>query len=117
MHFFTDRNLGRRFPEVLREAGLEVTAHDDLFSPTTEDVTWIPDVARRGLVAVTQDSRTVAGITLGRRLIGQIHSRLQITCCYSRHASPSMMRCMNPSNSGTLRRAVRDRTTPLPPKK
>ena len=57
MHFFTDRNLGHRFPRILREAGLEVTAHDDLFRPMTADVEWIPVIAERGMIAVTHDAR------------------------------------------------------------
>lgn len=30
--YFTDRDLGRRFPQILRDVGLVVHVHDDLHS-------------------------------------------------------------------------------------
>jgi hypothetical protein len=35
--FFTDRDLGKRFPEILRAAGLTVQRHSDHFEPETPD--------------------------------------------------------------------------------
>jgi hypothetical protein len=32
--YFTDRNLGKQFPEILRAAGLTVERHDDHFGPS-----------------------------------------------------------------------------------
>jgi len=55
--FFTDRNLGKQFPDILREAGLEVERHDDHFGPDTADVEWIPTVAAQGWVAISHDER------------------------------------------------------------
>lgn len=53
--FFADRNLGPVFISRLRIGGLKVEACDDHFSPFAKDVEWIPVVAERGWVAITQD--------------------------------------------------------------
>jgi hypothetical protein len=53
--FFTDRDLGRRFPELLREAGVPVERHCDHFADNAPDVKWIAEVASRGWIAVTHD--------------------------------------------------------------
>jgi hypothetical protein len=55
--FFTDRDLGLRFPEILREAGLRVERHADHFAPTCPDEEWLRAIAARGWVAVTHDAR------------------------------------------------------------
>lgn len=55
--FFTDRNLGHKFPNILRAAGLQVEEHDDYFGPTTPDVDWITTVASRNWIAVSRDER------------------------------------------------------------
>lgn len=55
--FFTDRDLGKRFPEILRQAGLKVERHADHFPHDCPDEAWLADVGRRGWVAVTHDWR------------------------------------------------------------
>ncbi len=55
--FFTDRDLGKRFPEILAAAGLAVERHDDLFAPTTTDEEWLQYVGERGRVAITHNAR------------------------------------------------------------
>jgi len=55
--FFTDRDLGRRFPEVLRQAGLSVETHDGHFQPTTPDEDWLSVVGSSGWIALTRDTR------------------------------------------------------------
>ena len=55
--FFTDRDLGLKFPAILREAGLEVERHSDHFRPDCPDDEWMADIAVRGWVAVTHDGR------------------------------------------------------------
>ena len=55
--FFTDRDLGLRFPEILRAAGLSVERHRDHFAPDCADEVWLAEIGRRGWVAVTHDRR------------------------------------------------------------
>ena len=55
--FFTDRDLGRHFPEVLSAAGLTVERHDDHFAPDTADEDWLAEVGQREWVALTHDRR------------------------------------------------------------
>jgi hypothetical protein len=55
--YFTDRNLGRQFPALLRAAGLDVVAHDDRFAQDTPDDVWLPEVAREGWVVLTRDKQ------------------------------------------------------------
>ena len=55
--FFTDRDLGLQFPDILRQAGLHVERHADHFAPECPDVEWLEVVAKRGWTAVTHDAR------------------------------------------------------------
>jgi PIN like domain len=55
--FFTDRDLGRLFPETLRLAGCRVERHADHFTPTASDELWLAHVGRQGWCAVTHDAR------------------------------------------------------------
>lgn len=55
--FFTDRNLGKTFPEALRTAGIPVEIHDDHFAQDTADERWIAKVSARRWVVITKDSR------------------------------------------------------------
>jgi len=50
--------MGRRvFADVLHAHGLGILVHDEVFAQDTPDEVWIRDVAGRGLVAVTRDTR------------------------------------------------------------
>lgn len=55
--YFTDRDLGLRFPEILRDAGLTVERHRDHFRDDAADEEWLAEAGRRGWVAVTHNSR------------------------------------------------------------
>jgi hypothetical protein len=55
--FFTDRDLGKRFPEILSDAGLTVERHADHFAPDCPDEVWLKEVGRHGWIAVTHDKR------------------------------------------------------------
>lgn len=55
--FFTDRDLGKRFPDLLRGAGLEVERHADHFPPDCPDTDWLREVGARGWIAITHDGR------------------------------------------------------------
>nr|QIQ10810.1 hypothetical protein GLBDPPGF_00016 [uncultured bacterium] len=55
--FFTDRDLGKQFPAILKDAGLHVERHLDHFAPDATDESWLEVVGRRGWLAVTHDGR------------------------------------------------------------
>ena len=53
--FFTDRNLGKRFGQRLRERGLSVEIHDDHLPPDASDEEVLSLVAKHGWVLLTLD--------------------------------------------------------------
>lgn len=55
--YFTDRDLGHRFPDKLKAAGIKVERHDSHFEQMTTDPEWIGEIGRRGWVALTRDAR------------------------------------------------------------
>ena len=55
--YFTDRDLGLKFPATLRAAGLDVQLHRDHFPPTAPDDEWLARVSDRAWVTVTHDAR------------------------------------------------------------
>jgi len=55
--FFTDRDLGHLFPEILKGAGFTVERHSDHFAPDCPDEDWLAEVGRREWVALTHDAR------------------------------------------------------------
>lgn len=55
--YFTDRDLGKKFPEILRAAGLSVERHADHFQHDTPDEVWLREIGKKGWVAVTHDGR------------------------------------------------------------
>jgi len=55
--FFTDRDLGKRFPEILRAGGLTVERHVDHFPHDCSDEVWLQAIGQKGWIAVTHDGR------------------------------------------------------------
>jgi hypothetical protein len=55
--FFTDRDLGKKFPQTLRDAGLTVERHADHFAPDCPDDQWLEVIGKRGWVTITHDRR------------------------------------------------------------
>lgn len=55
MVFFTDRNLGVQFPDILKAAGLLIEKHDDHFPAYTSDEEWLVEIGRRGWFAISKD--------------------------------------------------------------
>lgn len=55
--FFTDRDLGLKFPDILSNGGLVVERHVDHFPPDCPDSKWLASVSAKGWVAVTHDKR------------------------------------------------------------
>ena len=55
--YFTDRDLGKRFPETLSSAGLDVERHHDRFPPDGPDEQWLEHCGRTGRIAITHNER------------------------------------------------------------
>jgi hypothetical protein len=55
--FFTDRDLGNRFPAILAESGLCVERHAAHFPPDCPDEEWLRVISSHGWVAITHDAR------------------------------------------------------------
>ena len=55
--YFTDRDLGKRFGEILKAAGLTVERHADHFADDAADEVWLAEVGKRGWIALTHDRR------------------------------------------------------------
>jgi hypothetical protein len=55
--FFTDRDLGKRFPDTLVAAGLAVERHHDFFPPDGSDEQWLEYVGKNGHIALTHNER------------------------------------------------------------
>ena len=55
--FFTDRDLAKKFPNLLRAAGLNVVRYSDVFGrdEAVADNVWIQRAAKNGWVALTRD--------------------------------------------------------------
>lgn len=59
--FFTDRDLGHKFPKILKAGGLKVEIHDNHFSDDTEDVEWFREIGKKGWIVISHNykQRTV----------------------------------------------------------
>lgn len=55
--FFTDRDLGKQFPNLLFQAGLAVEKHADHFADIAKDEEWLAEIGRRGWYGITHDQR------------------------------------------------------------
>jgi len=55
--WFTDRDLGKRFPEILTAAGLTVERHCDLFPPEGSDEQWLEHCGHNARIALTHNER------------------------------------------------------------
>lgn len=55
--FFTDRDLGKQFPAILKEAGIPIERHIDHFADDAKDEEWLSEVGKRGWYAITHDRK------------------------------------------------------------
>ena len=55
--YFTDRDLGKKFPQILVDAGLAVERHGDLFPPDGPDEQWLEYCGKNGRIAITHNQR------------------------------------------------------------
>lgn len=55
--FFADRDLGKQFPEMLKNAGVHVERHGDHFADDAQDEDWLKEIGKRGWYVLTHDRR------------------------------------------------------------
>jgi uncharacterized protein with PIN domain len=56
--FFVDRSLGSvKVAGALREMGLDVVVHDDLFAPDSPDPLWLSKAGGEGWIVLTKDDK------------------------------------------------------------
>jgi hypothetical protein len=55
--YFTDRDLGKKFPGILVGAGLTVERHHDLFLPEGSDEQWLEYCGLNDRVAISHNER------------------------------------------------------------
>lgn len=55
--FFTDRNLGKQFPQLLKSSGIDVERHSDHFADDATDELWLEEIGKKGWFAITHDQR------------------------------------------------------------
>jgi hypothetical protein len=55
--YFTDRDLGNTFPDILAAAGISVVRHRDHFAPDCPDEEWLQVVGGKAWIALTHDAR------------------------------------------------------------
>lgn len=55
--FFTDRDLGKQFPDMLRRAGVKVERHIDHFPDDAKDEVWLATVGEFGWYLLTHDQK------------------------------------------------------------
>lgn len=76
--FFTDRDLGKGFPRILRESGLQVVRYADHFGElNVPDEEWIAFAARASWVAISHD-RNIRSDPVATRALMENGGRLFI---------------------------------------
>lgn len=55
--FFTDRDLGKQFPQILKNAGIIVEKHGDHFVDDAKDEEWLAKIGEMGWFVLTHDQR------------------------------------------------------------
>lgn len=54
---FADRNLGKRFVTIVREASIEIIAHAEHFSDNARDEEWLAKAGAEGWFCISLDAR------------------------------------------------------------
>jgi hypothetical protein len=123
--YFTDRDLGKRFPDILREAGLTVERHEDHFVHDTPDEEWLAEVSARGWVALSHNLRirytpnerdavirhgVSLLIVIGRAPLAELSESFVATLprierFLSRHEPPFIAKVYRPSPAEKVRKA------------
>ncbi len=92
--FFTDRDLGKRFPQILAAAGTTVERHRDHFAHDCPDEAWLESVGQRGWVVVTHDA------AFAKPFVATLP---RITAFLDKHEAPFIAKMYPPSPSDLAR--------------
>jgi hypothetical protein len=123
--FFTDRDLGKRFPNILEAAGLTVERHQQLFPPDGSDEQWLEHCGRNGRIAVSHNERirytpnelaavrkhkVVLLIVVGKVPLAELARNFVNTVgvieeCLDRHRPPCIVKVYRPAPSRLARAA------------
>lgn len=124
--YFTDRDLGKQFPAILEQAGLNVQRHDQHFAPETPDEQWLRAVGQRGWIAITHDRRirykpneiravetyrVALLVVVGRAPFPElarsfVATRSRIEGFIARHTPPYIAKVYRAASEGTLSESV-----------
>ena len=124
--YFTDRDLGTRFPEILQHAGLTVERHADHFIHNAPDEEWLAEISRRGWIALTHnrrirytpnqlraviDHRASLLVIVGHAAFPDLAHAFVVTLprierFLKRHEPPFIAKVYRPSPAETVRRAT-----------
>ena len=55
--FFTDRDLGKSFPSILKQAQIPIEIHSNHFSDNTKDEEWLTAIGEKRWFVLTRDKR------------------------------------------------------------
>lgn len=55
--YFTDRDLGKHFPDILTSAGLTVERHHELFPADGTDEQWLEHCGKNDRIAISHNQR------------------------------------------------------------
>ena len=123
--YFTDRDLGKGFPDILGAAGLTIERHGDHFDPDTPDGVWLGAIGKRGWIALTHDRRirykpnerdsvmrhrVALLVIIGKAPYGElarafVATRPRIERFLASHEPPFIAKVYRPSPRETARRA------------
>ena len=131
--YFTDRDLGKRFPESLRAAGVAVERHRDLFRHDAPDEEWLEHCGRHGRIALThnlrirytpnelaavRDHRVALIILIGKAPLSQlavnfVNSLSRIESLVDSHEPPYVAKLYRPSPAEASRNSAHPGTITL----
>jgi hypothetical protein len=108
--FFIDRDLGKKFPAVLRAGGLSVEAYDDHYPDDSKvaDHVWIRFATNHGWVCVSHDA-SIRYSSRSREVILELGGRLIIT---KGHAPNSALAENFVRSGAAIKRFVRKQPAP-----
>lgn len=131
--YFTDRDLGKKFPERLRAAGITVERHLDLFRHDAPDEEWLEHCGRNGRIALSHNLRIrytpnelaavkdhgvsliilIGKVPLPQLADNFVYSLSRVEAFIARHDPPFIAKLYRPSPSELLRNPQQSGTISL----